>query len=58
MTQKNTNKEHATSANTEQQQPVEYDLYKAYQDYFEAQQRQVLANWTAVLNNIFWWAKK
>jgi hypothetical protein len=58
MTQKNTNKEHATSVNTEQQQPAEYDLYKAYQDYFEAQQRQVLANWTAVLNNIFWWAKK
>lgn len=37
---------------------AEYDLYKVYQEYFESQQKQVLENWTAVLNNIFWWTKK
>ena len=36
----------------------EYDLYKTYQDYFEAQQKQVLEYWTTVLNNVFWWTKK
>lgn len=44
--------EEQTSAKTE------YDLYKAYQDYFEGQQKQVMNYWTTVMNNMFWWTKK
>ena len=37
---------------------VEFDAYKQYQEYFEAQQKQILEYWTTVLNNTFWWTKK
>lgn len=30
-----------------------YDMYQAYQKYFEQQQKTILEYWTAVLNNIW-----
>ena len=39
-------------------QTLEYDLYKIYQENLKQQQTQVLAFWTQVLNNMFWWIKK
>lgn len=52
-----TKKTKTINETTEPVSNPEFDIYKQYQDYFEAQQKQILEYWTTVLNNTFWWTK-
>ena len=47
----------STSENSWQFNYNQYDLYDAYKEYFEQQQKSILNFCTVVMNNMWWWKK-